>query len=334
MAQEDAIYDTTAECLEVFSDCIAAMTLTPWLQLQLNRFIFWAAHNGILAWHLRERPEAICTLVDPTPGRATAAVEDASRQNQPPSSHASASTGRSSGASVNLAPETSSVAEAPVDEMRGRVEEALSDLFRFSAAICSAGVSHRLIKAAGFVEWQDDVNLTKRFREGVELLFRHKKPSPSDYMVKRLILTMWLRQRELAYSRRKRVGRSEKEVKDESFKSHSVASLPPRFTAGYSRHGGSGSTTPKLAYTAVGASRGKTAHPNTVQSTVYSATYVPSAGFPQTQPVKTSTTRTQWSTIDDSLTNLPPPPDAGETLEFECPYCGIPFKGAMFQGLS
>ncbi|QYS93020.1 hypothetical protein H0G86_000411 [Trichoderma simmonsii] len=216
--------------------------------------------------------------------------------------------------------------------MREKVEQALSELFRISAAIRSAGMSYRHTKAANFVEWQDGVNLTQKFREGVELLLQYKKPSPIDYMAKRLIETVCLRQRELAYSRRKRAGRSGKEAKEESFKSHSLASLPPRSTAGYSRQGGSGSTPSRLAHTAIGAFRGKTAHHDAVQSTVYTATYVPTTVFPQTKPMKSLMIRPQWSTIDDSLTNLPLPPEVGKNLEFECPYCGIPLARAIFQG--
>jgi hypothetical protein len=214
------------------------------------------------------------------------------------------------------------------------VEQTVAELFRISAAIRSAGMSYRHTKAANFVEWQDGVDLTHRFREGVELLLRHKKPSPSDYMVKRLVETVCLRQRELAYSRRKRMGRGGKQATEESIKSHGVASLPPRSTAGYSRQGGSGSTTSMVTRTAKGESGGKTAQPNRVESTIYTATYVPTTVFPQKKPVRTLITRPQWRTIDDSLTNLPLPPEVGESLEFECPYCVIPFERAKFQASS
>ncbi|PKK54322.1 hypothetical protein CI102_1074, partial [Trichoderma harzianum] len=319
MALENAIYNKAAECLEIFNDCIESMVSAPWPQDQLDRFNLWAAHGGIFGsyqkrtsmdWRLRERPElvdmilqllallheylsAICTLADPIAGRAIATVEDIGSQTQLPSSHVSKSAS-SSECSFGQAPETSSVVADPIDTMREKVEQALSELFRISAAIRSAGMSYRHTKAANFVEWQDGVNLTQKFREGVELLLRYKKPSPIDYMVKRLIETVSLRQRELAYSRRKRVGRSEKEAKEESFKSH-------------------------------------TQH-DAVQSTVYTATYVPTTVFSQTKPVKSLMIRPQWSTIDDSLTNLPLPPEVGEKLEFECPYCGIPLARAIFQG--
>ncbi|KAL6819770.1 hypothetical protein V8C40DRAFT_276341 [Trichoderma camerunense] len=326
MALENAIYNKAAECLNIFNDCIESMTSTPWPYEKRTS----------MDWRLRERPElvdmilqllallheylsAICTLADPIAGRAIAAVEDTSSQTQLPSSHASTSAS-SSECSFGQAPETSPVVADPIDTMREKVEQALSELFRISAAIRSAGMSYRHTKAANFVEWQDGVNLTQKFREGIELLLRYKKPSPIDYMVKRLIETVCLRQRELAYSRRKRVGRGGKEAKEESFKSHSLASLPPRSTAGYSRQGGSGSTPSRLAHTAI------------VQSTVYTATYVPTTVFPQTKPVKSLMIRPQWSTIDDSLTNLPLPPEVGENLEFECPHCGIPLARAIFQG--
>lgn len=214
------------------------------------------------------------------------------------------------------------------------MEKALSGLSRIPGEIRFAEMSYIPSKAAKFVEWQDDVNLTERFREGVELFLRHKKPSPSYYMVKRLIMTICLRQRELAFSRSKSVSQSEKEAEEESAKFHGVASQPPRSTAGYSRQGGSSSTTSKIPRTAIGVLRGKTAQHDAVQSTVYTAAYVPSTGFPQLKPVKTLMTRSQGCSVDDSLTNLPPPPDVGEKLEFECPYCGIPFERAMFQGLS
>ncbi|KAL7916500.1 hypothetical protein GGI35DRAFT_433224 [Trichoderma velutinum] len=355
MAPEDAIYNKAAECLKVFNDCIESMTSTPWPQDQLDRFNLWAAHGGIFGnyqqhtsmdWRLRERPElvemilqlltllheylsAICTLTGPIAGKVIAAVEDTSSQTQSPSFHTSASAS-SSECSFGLISETSAVVADPIDTMRGKVEQTLSELFRISAAIRSAGMSYRHTKAANFVEWQDGVNLTQRFKEGVERLLRIKKPSPRDYMVKRLIETICLRQRELAYSRRKRVGTSEKE---ESVKSH-VANLPPRSTAGYSRLGGSGSTTSKLTHAAIGASRGKAAQPDTGQPTVYTATYVPTTVFTQKKPAKSPMTRPQLFTIDGSLTNLPPPPEVGERLEFECPYCDIPFEKTKFQGSS
>ncbi|KAJ4865362.1 hypothetical protein T069G_01892 [Trichoderma breve] len=142
--------------------------MTPWLHRQLDRFDLWAAHNGIIAWHLRERPElvdmilqllallhdylsAICTLADPIAGRATAAVEDASLQNQPPSPHASSSIS-SSECSFGQAPETSSVVADPIDTMRERVEQVLSELFRVSATIHSAEMIYRYTKVAKFVE--------------------------------------------------------------------------------------------------------------------------------------------------------------------------------------
>ncbi|KAL6835930.1 hypothetical protein J3E69DRAFT_373214 [Trichoderma sp. SZMC 28015] len=354
MALENAIYNKAAECLKIFNDCIESMVSTPWPQDQLDRFNLWAAHGGIFGsyekrtsmdWRLRERPElvdmilqllallheylsAICILTDPIAGRAIAAAENTSGRTQLPSSHASTSAS-SSECSFGQAAETSSVAADPIDTMRGKVEQTLSELFRISAAIRSAGMSYRHTKAANFVEWQDGVNLTQKFREGIELLLRYKKPSPIDYMVKRLIETVCLRQRELAYSRRKRVDRSEKEG---SVKSHSVASLPPRSTAGYSRQGGSGSTPSRLGHTGIGALRGKTAQHDAVQSIAYTATYVPATVFPQTKPVKTLMARPQWSTIDDSLTDLPLPPEVGERLEFECPYCGIPLARERFQG--
>lgn len=215
--------------------------------------------------------------------------------------------------------------------MRGKVERVLSELFSIYryAAIHSVEMSDRLIEAANFVERQDGVDLTKVFREGVELFLRHKKPSPSDDMVKRLIITICLRQQELAYSRLKKGTRSEKEAKEESVKSHS---LPPRSTAGYSRQGGPGPAASKIARTATGALCRKTAQHDAVPSTVYTAAHVPTRVFPQTKPVKTLMTRPKWSTIDDSLTDLPLPPEVGERLELECPYCGIPLTRAIFQG--
>jgi hypothetical protein len=277
----------------------------------------------------------MCTLANPKfdVSKNIAAIRDVSRQTQPSSSRISASTS-SSECSFGLVPEESSVFVDPIDTIRGKVEQTVAELFRISAAIRSAGMSYRYTKAANFVERQDGVNITQRFKEGVELLLRYKKPSISNYMVKRLVETICLRQRELAFSRRKRMSQSDKEMKEEPVKSHGVASLPPRSTAGYSRQGNSCSATSKLALTAIDATRGKTAQPDTVQSTVYSATYVPTTVFTHTKPVNTLMTRPQWCTIDDSLTNLPLPPKVGEKLELECPYCAIPLNRETFQGPS
>ncbi|UKZ68828.1 uncharacterized protein TrAtP1_009848 [Trichoderma atroviride] len=218
--------------------------------------------------------------------------------------------------------------------MRGKVEQTVAELFRISAAIRSAGMSYRHTEAANFVEWQDGMNITQRFKEDVELLLRCKKPSPSDYMVKRLVETICLRQRELAYSRRKRMDRSGKDAMEDSIESHDMVSLPPRSTAGYPRQGGSGSTTSKATRTAIGGSSGKAAQPNIKKSTIYTATHVPTTIFPRTKPMESLTTRPQWRTIDDSLTNLPLPPNVGERLEVECPYCFIPFERAKFEASS
>ncbi|KAK1236878.1 hypothetical protein MKX08_007826 [Trichoderma sp. CBMAI-0020] len=365
MTPDNAIYDKAAECLAAFNRCVESMTSTSWPQDQLDRFNLWATHGDIFGsyqkrtsmdWRLRERLElvammlqlldllheylsVICTLIDPESdpkfdaGGTITVIQDAGRQTQPPSSPKSASTS-SSECSFGLAPEKSSVVTDPIEAMRGKVEHTVAELLRISAAIRSAGMSYRHTKAANFVEWQDGINLTQRFKEDVELLLRYKKPSPSGYMVKRLVETICLRQRELAYSHHKRMDRGGKDATEDSINSHGMASLPPRSTAGYPQQGGSGSTTSKVAHTALASSRGKAAQPNTNQSTIYTATYVPTTVFPQTKPIEPSTTRLQWRTIDDSLTNLPLPPNVGERLQFKSPYCFIMFERAKFEGPS
>ena len=167
----------------------------------------------------------------------------------------------------------------PVVTLQTNVEQTIDKLFRLSAIIRSAGMSYRYAKAANFVEYENEVNLTQKFREGVELLFKHKHPPPCSYMVRRLVESICLRQRQLAYSQRQKGGRQ-----------------------------------------------------NAVQSTVYTATYVPTeVSFP-TRPIAPSAATQKFSKIDDALGNLPPSPQIPPKPELECPYCAIPFERAKFEG--
>lgn len=206
---------------------------------------------------------------------------------------------------------------------QANVEQTIDRLFRISAAIRSAGMSYRYAKAANFVEYEKDVNLTRKFREGVELLFKHKRPSPCSYMVKRLIESICLRQRELAYSQHQKGEQSTK-------KSQGVASLPPPSKSAYMRLGGSVSTISKSNRAAILREKGES-H-NLAPSAAYSATYVPTeVSFPM-RPVAPRAASQKFSAIDDSLDNLPPPPEKPQQPELECPYCAIPFEIATFEG--
>jgi len=217
-----------------------------------------------------------------------------------------------------------------VDTLQAGVEQTIDKLFRLSAVIRSAGMSYRYEKAANYVEYENGVNLTQKFREGVEMLFKHKRPSPCRYMVKRLIETLCVRQRELAYSQRSREVQSGR-LTDKSFvKSQGVTGIPLRAESIDIRRSGTASATPKFNRTAT--LNDKRGRQNAAQSTVYTATYLPTDVSIRTRPVASRVPLQEFKTIDDALSNLPPPPKTFQKAQLECPYCAIPHEKAKFEG--
>lgn len=179
------------------------------------------------------------------------------------------------------------------------VEQTIDRLFRLSAVIRSAGMSYRYAKAANFVEYEHQVNVTRKFREGVELLFKRKGTSPCSYMVKRLFESICLRQQELAYSQHCNRGPSGRKAAQEAIQSGGVVSLSRSSKSAYMWQGGSVPMVP----------------------TEISVRRVAPRAASQ-----------KFDKIDDALSNLPPPPETPQQPELECPFCAIPFESSMFVG--
>lgn len=215
----------------------------------------------------------------------------------------------------------------PVATFQANVERTIDRLFRLSAVIRSAGMSYRYGKAANFVEYEKEVNLTRKFREGVELLFKHKRPSPCSYMVKRLIESICLRQRELAYSQHCKRGQ---QVGQGTMKSQGVASLPPPSKSAYMRQGGSFSSASKSSGAVSLHEKGELHNP--VPPAVTTVTHVPTAVSLPVRLVAPSVASQRLGTIDVTLSNLPPPPATPQNPVFECPYCAIPLEIEKFEG--
>lgn len=193
-------------------------------------------------------------------------------------------------------------------------------------------MSYRYAKAANFVEYEHEVNLTRKFREGVELLFKHKRSSLCSYMVKRLVESICLRQRELAYSQHYKRGTSGRKIVQENIQSGGVVNLPRSSKSAYTRQGGSVSTVSQSRQ--VSTLREKRESHRLAPSTVYSATNVPTevSFSSRERPVAPRAASQKFGRIDDALRNLPPPPETPQQPELECPFCAIPFGRAMFEG--
>lgn len=220
---------------------------------------------------------------------------------------------------------------------QANVEQTIDRLFRLSAVIRSAGMSYRYAKAANFIKYEHQVNVTRKFREGVELLFKHKHPSPCDYMVKRLIESICSRQRELAYSQHYKRGPGGRKTVQETVQSGGVVSLPRPSQSAYMRQGGQGgsvSMVPESRRVAIWREKGE---PHRLApSAVYSATYVPtnvSSSSSRVRPVAPRAAPQNFGTIDAALRNLPPSPKTPrQQPELECPFCAIPFGRTKFDG--
>lgn len=194
-------------------------------------------------------------------------------------------------------------------------------------------MSNRYEKAANFVEWDQGVNLTQKFKSGIELLLKHRRPSPENYMVKRLIESICLRQRELAYSQRHKRGYSGRATDKKHIASEGVVSLPPPSMSVSTRQAPAVSTTAKFNQTNM--TREKVIPKNPIPSMTYTATHVPTEfAFSERPAALLELRRREFNSIDDALSNLPPEPAIPEKLECECPYCAVPLEREKFQGSS
>jgi len=250
---------------------------------------------------------------------------------QPPSSTMPSNSSSSSASSIAPALGQAYAVEDSMATIQANVEQTIDKLFRLSAVIRSAGMSYRYAKAANFVEYDKDVNLTQKFREGVELLFKHKDFSPSSYLSKRLVESICLRQRQLAYSQRQKMGQGGGKIGERTDKFQGIASLPPRSELAFMRQGGSIATVSKAGMASK--LRETTGAEDLVPSPVYTATYVPTNISFRTNRVAAWTSAPKFGTIDDSLENLPSPPETWvQKPEIVCPYCAIPYEKTKFKG--
>ena len=120
----------------------------------------------------------------------------------------------------------------PVETSKSGTEDTITKLFRLSALIRSAGMSYRYQKAENYVQRENGVNITQNFRDGIKLLLKHKKPPLDNFMSKRLLETICLRQRQMAYSKRCKLVSSTEPTQNVSGieKAHII---PPRSESDY-----------------------------------------------------------------------------------------------------
>lgn len=361
MSSKYAIADAAKSCLEAFNKCLEVMSTTPWPDEQLDRFNLWAGNSGILAsyddhismdWRLRERQdlvEMMLQLLDPLENylscklwslRLTSGVKLVPKLKStvihefsvsgtgdrlmevrpaPESTHSSSS---SSGSQGDEQPEPKTVTVT----LQNYVEETISELFRLSAAIRSAGMSNRYAKAAKYVEYKDGVNLTLKFRQRLAELLVSFIPNATDYMRERLVETISLRQRQLAFTQKQKQGRAKAHEQPKADESGSHKPVPSRSASAYGRQSSSVPSRASSSSSKATPSHGKESRsrkPN--QATNYSATDVGSKvsfGKAQARPgIVTGLFRG----IDESLQNIPLPPQSIRPTDkqIECPHCTI-----------
>ncbi|KAH8898072.1 hypothetical protein GQ53DRAFT_880990, partial [Thozetella sp. PMI_491] len=334
MPKETAIFEKAADCLHAFNSCIESATVASWPQEQLDRFNLWAAHGGIFGdyasrtsmdWRLRDRPELADMMLElldllqeylshiPALAKvgpsASSGLRDAGSsscgddldvsKSRLSGVSSTTSTNSSSVCSINVGPLESDVTVDRRAEVQRDAEDTITKLFRLSAVIRSVGMSYRYEKAQNFIEWENGVNVTTKFRDGIKLLLKHKRPQPLEYMISRLLESICLRQKQMAYSQHHK----------------RIKGLPKSGAAGPSGAAPSG------------LGRG-------VPSAVYTATYVPATvSATATRFTTPRLAQQEFSTIDNSLDMLPPPPSPkGRKTEFECPFCAVPLVEREYQG--
>lgn len=227
--------------------------------------------------------------------------------------------------------------DATVDLVAGvqhDAEDTITKLFRLSAVIRSAGMSYRYEKAQNFVEWENGVNVTTKFRDGVKLLLKHKRPQPLEYMANRLLESICLRQKQVAYSQRYKRVKGAKRVEEQSKPAQGPA-LPPRSESAFTTRRTVTSSVSRTQSGAAGPSRAApSGRGRGAPSAVYTATHVPATvSATMTRFSTPRLAQQEFSNIDDSLDMLPPPPSpAGRSTEFECPFCAVPLEARTYQG--
>ncbi|KAI9146880.1 Vegetative incompatibility protein [Paramyrothecium foliicola] len=360
--KQTAIFEKAAECLHAFNACIESATTSSWPQDQLDRFNLWAAHGGIFGaysshtsmdWRLRERPELVEMMllllellqgylgrIRIVRGAATDVVvgtEEPSGQRVPASPIISPTQSTDSSECSIIIPsvERPDITVDPADAVKRDAENVITKLFRLSAVIRSAGMSYRHQKAANYVQWEDGVNLTQKFRDGIKLLLKHKKPPLEEFISKRLLESICLRQRQIAYSQRHKLISSSNTAQSGS-SAEATPVIPPRSESNY-RH--RQSVTSSLLRRTAGDAKPlpgedsadkKGAAP---KSAIYTATYVPTTISQISKSVPAQVVHKALGTIDDSLDTLPPPPvTLDSTKEFICPFCAIPLEKASYHG--
>ncbi len=337
------------------------MSTKSWPDEQLERFNLWAGNSGILAsyddhismdWMLRERQdlvEMMLQLLDPLenylscklwPLKLTSRVKSLPRLNTTVIHKFSVSGTGDRLLEVLPAPEstdsTSSSSDSQVDEpsepktimvtLQNYVEETISELFRLSAAIRSAGMSNRYAKAAKYVEYKDGVNMTLKFRARLAEFLVLPIPNATDYMRERLVETISLRQRQVAFTQKQKQGQAKDYQQHEAKESGSHGQVPSRSTSANERKSSYAPSRTSSSSGKAMPSHGKESRPKKIiQATNYSATDVGSRvsfGKAQARPgVVTGLFRG----IDESLQNIPLPPQSIRATDeqIECPHCTI-----------
>ncbi|KAF7537672.1 hypothetical protein G7054_g3545 [Neopestalotiopsis clavispora] len=227
--EQNAIFNKATECLHTFNACIESATTVQWPQEQLDRFNLWAAHGGIFGnydsrtsmdWRLHARPDLVkmmllllellqdylsrISAVRGTIPEAPASTEEPSTQPMAVSPTTSpAQSTDSSECSIVIPPAGPSIVLSdPIEVAKRGAEDTITKLFRLSAIIRSAGMSYRWQKADNYVEKENGVDITQKFRDGIKLLLKYKRPPLKEFISKRLLESICLRQRRIAYSLR------------------------------------------------------------------------------------------------------------------------------------
>lgn len=203
------------------------------------------------------------------------------------------------------------------------VEETLDQLFQLTAFIRKSGIQDRYAKASKSedIDQLTGVNLTEKFREGIEAIVNYRYHKASETLRRRLVETITLRQRQFSYSQRQKKDRESLTNSTKTDPSESMSPSAEDYGESESQlhrnAQSTGSTISRLQ-----AHRPGNYH--SVVSTQKSASLVDRSRLPRTFSAKASSV---GSGIQNHSANLwlPSPPKNlhYKAKEFECPICFI-----------
>lgn len=189
------------------------------------------------------------------------------------------------------------------------VEETLDQLFQLTAFIRTSGIQHRYAKASKFedIDRLTGVNLTEKFREGIEAIVKHRYHNASETLRRRLVEIVTLRQRQFSCSQKQR---KKRESLTNPTKIESSESMSPsaedygKSESQLHRNAQStGSTTPRLQACRPG-------NYHSVVSTQKSASLVNRSQLPRPFSAKASFVGSETQNLSADLWFPPPPKEA------------------------